>query len=117
MVNVCTGYVYIIVIIRCLLTGCPPAITTQPTSQLTTVNLNVTLTCEATGILPITYHWEVKTINGEEWMNISNSNNTKLVRNLQQSEQYRCVASNQFNSTKSNIATVNVLSKCAAIDF
>ena len=100
-----------------MLTGSPPKITTQPTSQLTTVNMSVILTCEATGIGPITYRWEVKNINGEEWMNISNSNNTKLVRNLQQSEQYRCVASNQFNPTESNIATVNVLSKCETIDF
>ena len=100
-----------------MLTGGPPNITTQPTSQLTTVNMSVILTCEATGVGPITYRWEVKNINGEEWMSISNSNNTKLVRNLQQSEQYRCVASNQFNRTESNIATVNVLSKCATIDF
>ena len=100
-----------------MLTGGPPNITTQPTSQLTTVNMSVTLTCEATGIRPITYHWEVKNINGEEWMNISNSNNTKLVRNIEQSVQYRCVAFNQLGPTKSNIATVNVLSKCATVDF
>lgn len=100
-----------------MLTGGPPNITTQPTSQLTTVNMSVTLTCEGTSILPITYRWEVKNINGEEWMNISNSNNTKLVRNLEQSEQYRCVVSNQFGTNKSNIATANVLSKCATIDF
>ena len=79
--------------------------------------MRVTLTCEGTGTGPITYRWEVKNINGEEWMNISNSNNTKLVRNLEQSEQYRCVVSNQFNFTESNIATVNVLSKCATTDF
>ena len=111
------GCVYITIIIRCLLTVDLPTIITQPTSQLTTVNMRVTLTCVGTGTGPITYRWEVKNINGEEWMNISNSNKTKLVRNLQQSEQYKCVASNQFNRTESNIATVNVLSKCAIIDF
>ena len=100
-----------------MLTGGPPNITTQPTSQLTTVNISVTLTCEATGVGPITYHWETSNIKGGQWMNISNSNNTKLVRNLEQSEQYRCVASNKLGPTKSNIATVNVLSKCATIDF
>ena len=117
MINVCTGCVYITIVIRFLLIDGAPIIITQPISQLTTVNMNVTLTCEATGIGPITYHWEVKTINGEEWMNISNSNNTKLIRNLEQSEQYRCVVSNQFGTNKSNIATVNVLSKCATVDF
>ena len=117
MINVCTGCVYITIIIRFLLTDGAPIITTQPISQLTTVNMNVTLTCEGAGIGTITYHWEVKNINGEEWTNISNSNNTKLMRNLEQSEQYRCVVSNHIDPTKSNIATVNVLSKCATIDF
>ena len=113
----CVQVVYITIIIRCLLTGSPPNITTQPTSQLTTVNMSVTLTCKGTSTEPITYRWEVKNNNGEEWMNISNSNNTKLVRNLEQSEQYRCVVSNQFDTKESNIATVSVLSKCATIDF
>ena len=95
--------------------GGPPIIITQPTSQLTTVNMNATLTCEGTGTGPITYRWEVKNFIGREWMNISNSNNTKLVRNLEQSQQYRCIISNEFDTTTSNIATINVLSKCAIV--
>ena len=83
---------------------------------MTTVNKSVTLTCKGIGTEPITYHWKVKNINGGEWMNISNSNSTKLIRNLEQSQQYRCVLSNEFDLIESNIATINVLSKCATVN-
>ena len=110
----CRLCLFYYIIIRHLFTGGPPTITTQPTSQLTTVNMSVTLTCEGTGTGPITYRWEVKNINGGEWMNISDSNNTELLRNIEQSQQYRCVVSNEFGTTISNIATIYVLSKCLA---
>ena len=89
-----------------------PDITTHPASQLVTVSMNVTLNCEGTGKGPIAYHWETSNINGGQWMNISNSNSrTLVVRNLEQSQQYRCVASNEAGSTRSDDATVTVLSK------
>ena len=45
-------------------------------------------------------------------MNISNSNSrTVVVGTLEQSQQYRCVVSNEAGSTRSNVATVTVLSK------
>ena len=77
--------------------------------------MSVTLNCEGTGTGTITYHWEVN-INGRQWIIISNSNSTKLVRYLEQSQQYRCVVSNEFGVARSNIATINVLSKCATIN-
>ena len=90
----------------------PPTITTHPTSQLTNVSMSVTLDCEGTGRGSITYHWETSNINGGQWMNISNSNTRRLVvRNLEQSQQYRCIVSNEAGSTRSNVATVTVLSK------
>ena len=47
-------------------------------------------------------------------MNISNSNaKTLVVRNLDQSQQYRCVVSNEAGSIRSNVATVTLLSKFA----
>ena len=89
-----------------------PTITTHPTSQLTNVNMSVTLDCNGTGRGSITYHWETSNINGGQWMNISNSNSKRLVvRNLEQSQQYRCVVSNEAGSTRSDVATVTVLSK------
>ena len=89
-----------------------PTITTHPVSQLTNISMSVTLDCEGTGRGSITYQWETSNINGGQWMNISDSNNKALVvRNLEQSQQYRCVVSNEAGSTRSDIATVTVLSK------
>ena len=90
----------------------PPTITTHPTSQLTTVSMSVTLNCEGTGTGSITYQWQSRNINGGQWSDISNSNNRRfVVRNLQESQQYRCVVSNEAGMTGSNVATVTVLSK------
>ena len=76
--------------------------------------MSVTLNCEGTGRGSITYHWETSNINGGQWMNISNSNSkTLVVRDLQQSQQYRCVVSNEAGSTRSDVATVTVLSEFA----
>ena len=93
----------------------PPTITTHPTSQLTNVSMSVTLDCKGTGRGSITYHWETSNINGGQWMNISNSNYSKrlTVRNLEHSQQYRCIVSNEAGSTISNVATITVLSKSA----
>ena len=89
-----------------------PTITTHPTSQLTNVSMSVTLDCEGTGRGSITYHWETSNINGGQWMNISDSDSkTHVVRNLEESQQYRCVVSNEAGSTRSDVATVTVLSK------
>ena len=86
--------------------------TIHPTSQLTAVSMSVTLNCEGTGIGSITYQWQTRNINGGQWSNISNSNNKRLVvRNLQESQQYRCVVSNEAGGTRSNVATVTVLSE------
>ena len=91
----------------------PPTITTHPTSQLTTVSMRVTLNCEGTGRGSITYQWQTRNINGGRW---SNSNNRRLVvSNLLESQQYRCVVSNKVGETRSNVATVTVLSKLALL--
>ena len=93
----------------------PPTITTHPTSQLTTVSMSVTLDCEGTGNGSITYHWETRNINGEEWVILSDSNvETYVVREFAQSKQYRCVVSNEAGSTRSGVATVNILGKFSA---
>ena len=73
--------------------------------------MSVTLNCEGTGTGPITYQWQTRNINGGQWSDISNSNNRRLVvRNLQESQQYRCVVSNGAGETRSNVTTVTVLS-------
>ena len=76
--------------------------------------MSVTLSCEGTGGGSITYHWETSKINGGQWMNIGNSNSkTLVVRNLEQSQQYRCVVSNEAGSTRSDDATITILSEFA----
>ena len=90
----------------------PPTITTHPTSQLTNISMSVTLDCEGTGRGSITYQWETSNINGGQWMKIDNSNTrTFSITNLEQSQQYRCVASNEAGNTRSDVATVTVLSE------
>ena len=88
----------------------PPTITTHPASQLT-VSMSVTLNCEGTGRGSITYQWQTRNIYGGQWSDISNSNNRRLVvRNLQESQQYRCIVFNEAGGTRSNVASVTVLS-------
>ena len=89
------------------------ALSLIPINQLVTDStINVTLNCETTGDGSIIYQWETSNINGGQWMNISDSNSkTLVVGTLEQSQQYRCVVSNEAGSTRSNAATVTVLSK------
>ena len=68
------------------------------------------LNCRGTGRGSIAYQWESRRNKIERWMIISNTRKLNL-KNLKQSQQYRCVASNEAGSTRSDIATVTVLSK------
>ena len=91
-----------------LFTG-PPTITTHPTSQLTNISMSVTLDCEGTGRGSITYQWETSNINRGQWTTICDSNSKTLV--VRNSQQYRCVVSNEAGSTRSDVATVTILSR------
>ena len=90
----------------------PPTIATHPASQLTNVSISVILDCEGIGGGSITYQWQTSNINGRQWMSIINSNSsTFVVGTMEQSQQYRCVVSNEAGSTRSNVATITVLSE------
>ena len=90
----------------------PPTITTHPVSQSVNISMSVTLECEGTGRGSITYQWETSNIDEGQWMNISNINSSTLVvGTLEQSQQYRCIVSNEAGSTKSIVAAVTVSSK------
>ena len=112
-VCICFEYLLntVLIMLNMMCTG-PPTITTHPASQLTNVSISVTLDCEGTGRGSIKYHWESKK-GDTKWMNIRNRK-TLVVKNLQRSQQYRCVVSNEAGSTRSNVATVTVLSKLFA---
>ena len=74
--------------------------------------MSVTLNCEAAGGGLIMYNWETSDIAKDQWTLIGDSDGPKLViRNLEKSEKYRCVASNDAGSTISNSSTVSFLGK------
>ena len=90
----------------------PPIITTHPTSQWAVAGTNITLTCEGTGAGSVMYQWESSNIKEEKWMEISDASNTRLdLNNLERSQQYRCVASNEAGGARSKPAIITVLSE------
>ena len=92
-----------------------PNITIHPDSQLVTSYMNISLDCEGDGLGKIKYQWEYRKSNESQWMTIDNSNTKRLVvKNLQQSEQLRCLVSNEAGEIESKIATLTVLSKYTA---
>ena len=98
-----------------MLTG-PPIFLAQPASQVVTVGVTVILCCNVSGI-SVNFAWERRS-NGGKWsrINIRNTSSSKYdVRNIQQSQQYRCIASNPACSIISNVATIQVLSKYISI--
>ena len=86
----------------------------HPRSQCIAADASIYLRCEATSGGSITYHWETSNINGGGW-GIINDNNRQLLNlnGLEQSQQYRCIVSNEAGSTLSRVATITVLSKYA----
>ena len=98
-----------------MITTGPPSITIHPKSQLITSNMTINLDCEGISSGTIKYQWERCTVNESQWMTISDGSSRRfVVNNLQHSEQFRCIVSNEAGETESEIATLTVLSKCTA---
>ena len=94
-----------------LFTG-PPTIITHPTDKVTNTSESITLNCEGIGGGAITYQWEAGDVTEDEWTEISNSNaETLVIRNLEKSEKYRCIVSNEAGRTISNVSTVTLMGK------
>ena len=76
-------------------------------------NGNVTLKCEGIGREPIVYEWENKYIEQSKWKNVSNGDDpTNLaIMNIQRSQQYRCIVSNDAGMEISNVATITIMGK------
>lgn len=92
-----------------MLTG-PPTIVIHPKSQLSNKSINVTLSCEATGRGSIMYSWETKNTTEEHWIIMNNSASKSLnVGVLEQSQQYRCIVSNEVGRVRSETATITIL--------
>ena len=72
--------------------------------------MTVSLYCNVSGI-KVSFIWENRT-EGVEWSRIRNTQVDKYdVQNIQQYQQYRCIAGNPARSIISNVATIQVLSK------
>ena len=83
---------------------------THPKSYTVTAGMTVSLYCNVSGAIK-SYVWEMRNTNGGSWSRISISNIKYDVRNIQQSKQYRCVASNDAGSVASKAATIQILSE------
>ena len=92
-----------------VLTG-PPIFLTHPISHIVSIGMTVSLYCNVSGI-KVSFVWERRS-NGGKWSRVMNSNSYKYdVRNIQQSQQYRCITGNDAGTYTSNVATIQVLSK------
>ena len=89
----------------------PPTITIQPVSQLSTMGMTITLTCEGTGRGLLTYYWEQRE-RRNRWELIDGNNSSRLtIRDIQNSNQFRCTVSNEAGSTTSHPAGITILGK------
>ena len=94
----------------CIFITGPPIFLTHPTSHIVTVGMNVTLYCNVSAF-KVSFAWDVNT-NGSKWNRIDESQKYKyIVRNIQQPQQYRCIAGNHAGTFTSNTATIEVLNK------
>ena len=88
----------------------PPTVVIHPKSHLSNKSIKVTLSCEATGRGSIMYYWETKNTIEEQWISINNSASKSLnVGMVEQSQQYRCVVSNEVGRVRSDAATITIL--------
>ena len=84
----------------------------HPKSHIVTAGMTVSLHCNVSGFSTISYVWSTRSINSSPWSKIRDSNSYNYdVRNIQQSKQYRCIASNDAGKVTSKAATIQTLSE------
>ena len=96
----------------------PPVITRHPNSVITNENGNAILSCDATSIVDITFHWEKFNNDNDTWGVLPSSTsftgmNTMTIStffDIQQSDEgsYRCTANNSAGTSTSDVATITV---------
>lgn len=106
-----------------LIVAAPPTITVQPVSKTVRIGkLNVTaMSCEATGMGPITFYWERYHVMKNSWtkpyraINATSPNLEFSVIAKEDEGVYRCIITNDGGSVISNNATIFVYGKCLAM--
>ena len=109
---------YLICIILKHFSPVPPVITLHPSSVVTNGKGNATLSCDATSIVDITFHWEKFNNDDGTWQPLPSSTslagmNTMTISSyfdIQQSDEgsYRCTASNSAGTSISDVAIITV---------
>ena len=70
--------------------------------------MNVTLYCNVSSAVRVSFAWERST-DGSSWSRIRDTQRPYYaVRNIQQTEQYRCLTGNNAGSVLSNAAIIEV---------
>ena len=88
-----------------------PTVAVYPASSVVAAGMSITLYCNVTGMV-ISYVWERRNYGSNMWSRIEDSNKKSYsVSNIQQSQQFQCVAGDGAGSVASNAATIQVLSK------
>ena len=73
--------------------------------------MNVTLYCNVSSAVSVSFAWERRN-DSSSWKRIDNTQSYKyVVRNIQQTQQYRCVAGNDADTLVSNVAPIELLSE------
>ncbi len=89
-----------------------PIVTTQPTSQTTTVGQNVRFIAAANGNPAPTVQWQVSSDGGKTFTNISGTTGTTLTLNhvttAMNGNEYQAVFSNSIGSATTSVATLTV---------
>ena len=95
----------------------PPEITDHPTPVVTNEMGSAVLSCNATSIVGITFHWEKFNNHDGTWGPLPSSTsltgmNTITINSItiQQSDEgsYQCIASNSAGTSISDVATITV---------
>jgi len=75
-------------------------------------NMEAILSCEASSFdNSIRYHWERKGSLDSTWTVIASARNMSYKPESMESQQYRCVATNDAGITNSDVANITVLGK------
>ena len=108
---------YLICIILKHFSPVPPVITLHPNSVVTNERGDATLSCDATSIVDITFHWEKFNNDNDTWQPLPSSTslagmNTMTIGSIdiQRSDEggYRCTVSNSAGTSISDVAIITV---------
>ena len=104
--------IHVVYISSIILCTDPPVITKSPMSHVVASNMETTLSCEASSLdNSVQYHWEKRNFQDSTWTAIASARNMSFKPSSMESQQYRCVVTNDAGRTNSAVANITVLGK------